>query len=311
MGKPAPRDMTAGELFREVDLTGREPLAVAASFPWPWGAVVRFHDCVDLARSLRPAMLEFHLTDMDLDSGPAADLPEFGQQLAVHCPEYYHGKLLDLCATDEETRRWSVALVARAAEAAEKLRERFPKSDTPPLVVHTGAMSYEGFLPDATPLRDAFTRSADELHDPASVRIVYENLPPYPWYFGGQWYGNYFCAAGEMAEAAERMGLELCLDTSHAQLWCRHAGEDLADFIATVAPWVRHLHVADASGIDGEGLQIGMGEIDFADILPQLVGIGAPMVMEVWLGHHGNGEGFATALARLTEVAEQAGLTPQ
>jgi N-acetylneuraminate synthase len=311
IGKPAPRDMAENELFREADLTGREPALVAASFPWPWGAVVRFHDCADLARTLAPAMLEFHLTDMDLDTGPPESLPEFSQRLAVHCPEYHRGKLLDLCATDEETRRWSVALVVRAAEMAEKLWGRFPQSDAPRLVVHTGAMSYEGFQKDTAPLREAFARSADELRDADDVRIVYENLPPYPWYFGGQWYGNYFCAAEDVAEAAERLGLELCLDVSHAQLWCRYAGEDLADYIATVAPWVRHLHVADASGVDGEGLQIGMGEIDFAKVLPQLVELEAPMIMEVWLGHHGNGEGFAVALARLTEIAEQTGLAPR
>lgn len=80
-------------------------------------------------------------------------------------------------------------------------------------------------------------------------------------------------------------------------------------YIETVRPWVAHLHVADASGVDGEGLQIGAGEIDFERVLPLLVSFGLPMVMEIWLGHHGQGEGFAVGLGRLAEIAEKLGLT--
>lgn len=308
IGKPAPRHFRSGEHIRESDITGREPAATAAAFAYPWGAVVRFHDCAALAEELRPHLLEFHLTDMDLDAGLPANLPVFDQALAVHCPEYYHGRLLNLCSPDESLRRWSVGIVERVISLALALREHFPRCAAPVVVVHPGAMSFDGFVADNTAMAEAFARSVEDIGSPEGVQITYENLPPYPWYFGGQWYGNYFCAPEEIAEAGGRLGIRACLDVSHAQLWCRHAGADLVSFIEAVRPWVAHLHVADASGVDGEGLQIGDGEVDFERVLPLLVSFGLPMVMEIWLGHHGQGEGFAVGLGRLAEIAEKLGL---
>ncbi|MCX7597884.1 MAG: N-acetylneuraminate synthase family protein [Armatimonadetes bacterium] len=308
IGRPAPRLLRAGEHFRESDITGRDPAATAAAFAYPWGAVVRFHDCAALARELSPDLLEFHLTDMDLDAGLPADLPVLDRALAVHCPEYYHGRLLDLCSPDEDLRQWSVGVLERVLDLTRSLKEYFPESGAPVIVVHPGAMSFDGFVIDNGAMAEAFARSVEDIGQPEGVRVAYENLPPYPWYFGGQWYGNYFCAAEEVAEACSQLGIALCLDISHAQLWCRHAGADLAWYVETVRPWVAHLHVADASGVDGEGLQVGTGEVDFERVLPLLVSLGLPMVMEIWLGHHSQGEGFAVGLGRLAEIATKLGL---
>ncbi len=306
VGRPARRALTAGELFREADITGREPAAMAADFGHPWGAVVRFHDAVQIANTFRPTLLEFHLTDMDLDKG-SGDLPTFPLQCSVHCPEYYHGKLLDLCSPEEELRSWSVDLVRRAADMARRLHERFPEAADPVLVVHPGGMSFEGFAADTAPLAEAFARSAEELRDLAGVRVAYENLPPYPWYFGGQWYTSYFGGPEGIVEACRALDLGLCWDVSHAQLWCRHAGLDLMGYFRAVRPWIRHLHVADASGTDGEGLQIGRGEVDFDALLPELLRLELPFVIEVWLGHRSEGEGLAVALSRLAELAQRSG----
>jgi hypothetical protein len=59
--------------------------------------------------------------------------------------------------------------------------------------------------------------------------------------------------------------------------------------------------VADARGTDGEGLQIGEGELDFAALCEQLrlVCPEASFIPEIWQGHKNNGEGFWTALERL------------
>ena len=60
-------------------------------------------------------------------------------------------------------------------------------------------------------------------------------------------------------------------------------------------------HFGDAKGLDGEGLQIGEGEIDF----DQIGGIlrkhapDASFIPEIWQGHKNMGEGFWTALERL------------
>ena len=55
----------------------------------------------------------------------------------------------------------------------------------------------------------------------------------------------------------------MCLDVSHSMLTCNHLGLDFYDFVSKVAPFTSHLHLGDADGVNGEGLQINEGEIDF------------------------------------------------
>ena len=68
-----------------------------------------------------------------------------------------------------------------------------------------------------------------------------------------------------------------------------------------MGPYTAHLHIADASGVDGEGLQIGEGEIDFAVLANDLekTACNVSFIPEIWQGHKNNGEGFWVALERL------------
>ena len=54
-------------------------------------------------------------------------------------------------------------------------------------------------------------------------------------------------------------------------------------------------------GVDGEGLQIGDGEVDFKNIFLTInkYSRDASFIPEVWQGHTNNGEGFWISLERL------------
>ena len=58
------------------------------------------------------------------------------------------------------------------------------------------------------------------------------------------------------------------------------------------------MHVVDALGVDGEGVQIGKGDVDFAELSHDLnhCAPGTQFIPEVWQGHKNNGEGFWCAL---------------
>ena len=73
------------------------------------------------------------------------------------------------------------------------------------------------------------------------------------------------------------------------------------NFCEKVGPYTRHLHVADASGVDGEGLQIGEGDMDFPAIAAVLDRLApkASFIPEIWQGHKNDGEGFWIAAERL------------
>lgn len=155
-------------------------------------------------------------------------------------------------------------------------------------------------LDDVPEFNAALERSLEDL-DTEGVRLLVENMPPLPWIYGGQQYHNNFMAADEIAAFCERTGTEICYDTSHAKLWCNYADVDLAEHARTLRPYTAYLHVADAIGVDGEGIQIGDGEIDFERALDPFRDFDGPVITEIWRGHERRGEGFKTGAERLSE----------
>ena len=87
-----------------------------------------------------------------------------------------------------------------------------------------------------------------------------------------------------------RRGVELTAD-----------GERLYDFAKKIAPLSAHLHLGDALGLNGEGLQVGEGDIDFKR-LGAILKAGCPdasFIPEIWQGHKNGGDGFWVAMERL------------
>ena len=88
-------------------------------------------------------------------------------------------------------------------------------------------------------------------------------MPPYPWHFGGRRFHNLFVDPEEISWFCSEFDFRVCFDISHSKLACNANRWSFNHFIQDVGPHSAHLHIADAEGIDGEGLQIGEGEIDF------------------------------------------------
>jgi N-acetylneuraminate synthase len=133
------------------------------------------------------------------------------------------------------------------------------------------------------------------------VELIPQNMAPFPWHFGGQRYQNMFLSSDEIVDYCKKLNLRMCFDISHCMLACNHFGWDLYDFSEKIAPYTAHIHIGDASGVNGEGLQIGQGEIDFKrlgkilrDKCPN-----ASFIPEIWQGHKNGGEDFWIALEKL------------
>jgi len=293
IGKIARRDVKKGDFFLEEDVDGRPGLDFSNSFRSRWGLICRFSD-VDEMLSYRPKVIEFHLAERDFGLGLRSNRHHF-QELVVHAPEYIGDRLLDLCSGSEKIRTDSVHMVQKSIDLAGTLAPYF--SGTPKVVVHPGAMSLNTKLQKVR-LREALLRSLDEIHS-NGVEILLENLPPYPWYFGGQWKGNYFIDPEEIRLFCIETRTYICFDLSHAALYCNAKEKALADFIKAVKPFIRHIHFADAYGLDGEGVEIGEGDIDFKEIMPLFADYAGTWVPEIWRGHLHGGRGFFEALARL------------
>ncbi len=295
VGAAARRDFQAGEMFTEEDVSGPTQGDFTNAFRSLWGLIARFGDA-DTMASFNPKVLEFHLAEQDLEIGFTPN-QVYGQGLVVHAPEYLGERLLDLCTSDEDLRGLSVEQVRKSTRLAVRLSKWF--QGKPKVIVHPGAMSINEKLP-RDPLRRNLCRSWEQIQTD-EVELLMENLPPYPWYFGGQWKGNYFMDTKEILEFCERTGAGFCFDLSHAALYCNAKDRDLTKFTAELKPHIRHIHFADGYGLDGEGVQIGEGEIDFDAVMPLFEDYRGSWVPEVWRGHLNQARGFLEALKRLSK----------
>jgi len=312
IGRTLSRPLARDEMFRHSDLEdavaggAQTTIDVGA----PWGVVARFLDFAPLEEAFLPLgmrFVEFHVSDRDLDAGASAyggGRKPFG--FVVHAPEYCHDTLIDLCAEDEAQRTLSVQRIQKTIDLARELapqfewdRSLFPRG--PKIVMHVGGMSPKqgGYdVPAAT------ARLLEALRglDTGGVDLLLENLPPYPWYFGGRWFGHIICDPDNTLTLCRESGLGLCFETSHAAHACAKSGASLFDFARVVSPYVRHLHVSDGAGTSGEGLQVGDGTVNFVALLPMLLETSPTLIPEIWMGHHENGAAFKIALERLTEI---------
>ena len=150
---------------------------------------------------------------------------------------------------------------------------------------------------------ERYERLAESLTkvDMDGVEVIAQTLPPFPWYFGGQLYLNLFVDPDDTVEFCKQYNMRLCLDISHAKLACNQFKWSLKEYVEKVGPYSAHLHIADSSGVDGEGLQIGTGDIDFPALAEWLDNYSphSSFIPEIWQGHENEGEGFWRALERL------------
>ncbi len=296
VGRIAERTIEEDEPFLERDLGVVIRLDVEHTLPMEYGFTVRFRD-YDEMLAHQPKMLEFHFTDQDLDEtypGTHHDL-----KLVVHAPEFWERTLVDLCSLDERQRRDSVTLMQKAINLTRSIAPYF--IGMPKVIVHPGAMSLDHPIGDRHRLYENLRRSVQEL-DFQGVELLLENLPPHPWYFGGQWLTNAFMDAYEIRDFITSMGLNMCFDTSHSKLYCNWAHVDFYEQVRVLLPYVRHLHLADGAGLDGEGLQIGEGTIDWVHFFEVIGDYHGTMIPEIWRGHQRQGEGFLIAIQRLSEA---------
>lgn len=301
IGRTAMRVIEKDEPFTDIDLGINFELDVEHTLPLEWGFTVRFRDYEETL-VYQPKMLEFHFTDQDLDEQyPGGD---HELKLVVHAPEFFDRTLVDLCSLDDRQREQSVALIQKTIKLTRDIAPHF--EGMPKVIVHTGGMSLDHPIEDREQLYDNLRNSVNEL-DYEGVELLLENLPPHPWYFGGQWLTNAFMDAYEIRDFIKPLGLDMCFDTSHAKLYCNWAHVDFFEQVEVLLPYIRHLHLSDGSGLDGEGLQIGEGTIDWVKFF-EIIGAGRPdgyqgtMIPEIWRGHQRGNEGFVIAIRRLSDA---------
>lgn len=304
LGRKLTRTMAADDYFFQSDLDDGAAKARRYRFGRPWGVPVRYHDMERFLEICEPDIIEFHLSYSDMERDPAAYLSgTYDLGFVVHAPELFAGsKLMDLAAPDEALRRYSLEQTQAVIDITRGLKKYFPKTKRPPIVANIGGFTMDEPLPPEAKAERyrIFAQSLTEL-DMDGVELTPQTMAPFPWHFGGQRHQNIFIFPDESAAFCAKHDLRMCVDISHTKLAANHFGFDFAQGLAQLGPHTAHLHFGDAKGLDGEGLQIGEGEIDF-DEIGQVLRKHAPtasFIPEIWQGHKNMGEGFWVALERL------------
>jgi N-acetylneuraminate synthase len=134
----------------------------------------------------------------------------------------------------------SIARIQKTIDLTRAMAPHFASSFErgPKIVMHVGGMSPRPGHYDVDAATDRLLDALRQL-DHEGVDLLLENLPPFPWYFGGKWFGFIATDVDNTERLCRESGLGLCFDTSHAALDCARSGADLTEFGHRIAPYVR------------------------------------------------------------------------
>jgi N-acetylneuraminate synthase len=255
---------------------------------------VRLHDLDAMQTQFPIGAFEFHLSFTEVLSD--IDVSGFnpGNRYSIHLPDYINStQLMDPFSPDADQRSTSIHILERTVDLAERL-QALTKTDVPVVgsfsVVHR---SREEFFEEYAKLLKGYRARG--------VTIMPQWLPPIAWYFGGSVHLHAMNDVPD-AELLIRHQLPMCLDICHMIMGRNCYGFSATDLMTELASFVGHLHLADAAGIDGEGLQFGEGEAENLDLFRRAFEIDCLKVIEVWQGHLDQGAGFRKALLKLEEL---------
>ena len=258
------------------------------------GIPVRLHDIDKYRELINTGVYEFHLSYTEVFSEGLLDSVSKvnkDDHISIHLPDYLEGnRIVDPISTDPQTRSDSRELIKRTQEFAKYISDKINKHI--PII---GSFSQRCGRKREEVLEDLFnylgTTNADE------YKIYPQWLPVYAWYFGGSVKLDLFNHQEDI-DYVNKHQLDVTLDLCHLSLSAEYSKESWLDWYNQLKGRIGHFHLADAEGVDGEGLDIGSGNIgDFSIFLDSE----KIKVIEVWQGHFHDGVGFLKALDTLNK----------
>ena len=128
----------------------------------------------------------------------------------------------------------------------------------------------------------------------AEYGLVAMHGGPVHAYFVGVWF------SGNVKFDVGKYIMSHTLDTAHLSMFCEYTGQDFINAVHKLSPVVAHWHMSDAQGTNGEGVQMGTGDIDFCKVLKSVPNEQS-FIVETWQGHKNDGMGFYRDLTYLIE----------
>lgn len=259
---------------------------------------IRLHDAEILQERFPIENFELHLSYSEVDrfkSDPGEFLARIKKDktYSIHLPDYMRGnRLVDPLSKDTAIRADSEDMIDVCVALAAELEQS--TGSAVPIVGSFSRLCAEG-------KRETYKRLNDflgEIEQRRRISIHPQWLPRIAWYFGGAEVLDMFCGSDDIALVRE-LDMKICLDISHLILSANYERANWRDWYAELLPMTRHVHIADAEGIDGEGIEFGKGDLGDAG---EFLDLPYRKVLEVWQGHLSEGDGFERAIRQLGQV---------
>ncbi len=260
------------------------------------GLPIRFNDMYLIMKQFNLPFFEFHMSFEDvlltksLKRNFWKQLKSNNAAYSVHLPDYISStKLIDPLANENsDTYLKSLKIINQCILFAQEVEDKTSKSC--PII---GSFSNLHISKEITYLRLA------ELIEKLSKNeggIVPQFLPKRAWYFGGAVELDLFCSVIDKKYYGN-FPFGICLDTAHVIMACNSAKGNLKSWFKTLLQYASHLHLADASGVDAEGINFGDGQLDLKLFKSNKNNI--RYIIEQWEGHLYNFKGFKNAIRYL------------
>jgi len=300
ISKPLQADISKGEVIAKGVFNKITPISdkvIGIAKEMKLSLPVRLHDYEKMESMFPIGAFEFHLSfDEVLSEIDFTNIsPE--NKYSIHLPDYINPtQLMDPFSEDDKQKEASLILLERTVRFAEKLQALIGVK-----VPIVGSFSVVN-----TDRDDFFEKHSALLKNylKRGVEIVPQWLPPIAWYFGGS-VGLNVMNGPEDVKYLKQHGLGVCMDICHLILGRNYYDFSADSIINDLKEQVQHIHIADAIGIDGEGLAIGDGDIENSALIEQVLNYDCLKVIEVWQGHLDNGAGFRKEIIKLTEMYEK------
>jgi len=295
--KKALQDLSEGQVVSRSVFIPRERLedeAIGFAKNHKIAIPVRLHDFSNMEQKFPIGAFEFHLSYGEVLS--TLDAGQFGVNnlYSIHLPDYINStQLMDPFSLDKQQASTSLNILQRTVDFADALQQRTGRN-VPVVgsfsVVHR---NIKEFYEQHTAMIAEFREQG--------VSILPQWLPPIAWYFGGSVTLEAVNQQRDIDYILQH-NLPICMDVCHLCM-----GESVFDFnavnmINSVLPLIQHVHIADAEGIDGEGLHFGEGDPQNMAAIAGVMKIDTMKVIEVWQGHLDDGAGFVKALNKLPKL---------
>ncbi len=294
LATPIIEDIKKGDVVTRSAFTKREEVSAQAidfARQSKFAIPVRLHDQSEIERLFPVGGYEFHLSYSEVLSDIDASIYSPENLYSIHLPDYINPtQLMDPFSLDQEQSLQSKNIIQRTVNFADALQQH-----TGHKVPIVGSFSIvheniEHFYEQYTELLNQYRLQG--------ISILPQWLPPIAWYFGGSVKLEAVNQPRDIDLIISK-NLPICMDVCHLCM-----GDSVFDFtaidvITELQHLIEHVHIADARGVDGEGLHFGEGDKKNMAAIEAMMKFDTLKVIEVWQGHLDNGAGFAKALNNL------------